>query len=146
MDEQTCQLKKDLGTIDTSLGFLLLILAATLLSFWSVVRQRQALCLTLAGETQAAARAGDVYHIRRVASALIVGSLGWFLCQAVEGVRRARAGGESVACRSAQTNLWASLLVLLAAVARLDDLDYVNSCAPPAQAEAAELDDLEPPL
>lgn len=39
-----------------------------------------------------------------------------------------------------------SCLVLPAVMMCSDDLNYVNFCAPPAQAEAAELEDLEPPL
>lgn len=39
-----------------------------------------------------------------------------------------------------------SCLVLPAAMTYSDNLNYVNFCAPPAQAEAAELEDLEPPL
>lgn len=39
-----------------------------------------------------------------------------------------------------------SCLELHAVMMRSDDLNYVNFCAPPAQAGAAEPEDLEPPL
>lgn len=42
--------------------------------------------------------------------------------------------------------LLGSHLVFPAVMMHSDDLNYVNFCAPPAQAEAAELEDLEPPL
>lgn len=138
MKGETGRLKKDLETIETALGFLLLIIAGTLLSFRTVLRQREALCLTLAGEAQAAAEVGDVYAVRRVASAIFVGSTGYFLCQALSTWQTAQAGGDPVARRSARTNLWAAIFVLVAAVIRLMDLDFLRHCAAPAQEETED--------
>ena len=48
-EEQKKTLCAQLGVVDDSLFFLLLIIAATLLSFWSVSLQRKGLCLTIQG-------------------------------------------------------------------------------------------------
>lgn len=53
-EEQKKTLCAQLGVVDDSLFFLLLIIAATLLSFWSVSLQRKGLCLTIQGETETA--------------------------------------------------------------------------------------------
>lgn len=132
MEKQTDTTKtvlcQQLDTVDTSLGFLLLIIAATLLSFWSVVIQRDGLCLTIQGKTEAAKALPPVYPIKHKASAIIVGTLGFFLCLALDTLRRAEAGDDCVAKRSARTNVWASLFVLVAGILRYQDLDFVERC------------------
>lgn len=117
---------RQLGVTDASLGFLLVIIAATLLSYRAVRIQRDGLCLTIRGGAEEAAALPDVYPIRRKASAMIVGSLGFFLCLALNTAREAEAGEDPVARRSARANLWASLLVLVSALLRLEDLDFVE--------------------
>lgn len=112
-----------LGTIDTSIGFLLLIIAAVLLSYCAVSVQRKGLCLALAGRSEAARALPAVYPIRRKAAAIIVGALGFFLCLAARGARAAAEGDDCAARRSADANLWASILVMAAAMVRLMDLD-----------------------
>lgn len=119
-----------LGITDTSIGFLLLIVAATLLSVWSVFLQRQGLCLTIQGKAEEAGDLPPVYPLRHKASAIIVGSLGFFLCLALRTFEEAQAGDDCVAKRSAATNLWASLFVLLAGILRYLDLEFVQRCQP----------------
>lgn len=119
---------RQLGITDRSLGFLLIIIAATLLSLWSVVIQRRGLCLTLLGNTEAAQSLPPVYPIKHKASAMIVGSLGFFLCLALNALAEAEAGTDCVARRSARTNLWASLFVLAAGILRFVDLNFVERC------------------
>ena len=126
---------RQLGITDTSLGFLLIIIAATLLSYWSVVIQRRGLCLTIQDETEEAARLPNVYPIKRKASAMIIGALGFFLCLALSSAREAEAGDDCVAKRSARVTVWASLFVLVAALLRLDDLDFVACCGQTAVQE-----------
>ena len=63
-EEQKKTLCAQLGVVDDSLFFLLLIIAATLLSFWSVSLQRKGLCLTIQGETETAGQ-GLRHHRRR---------------------------------------------------------------------------------
>lgn len=69
-----------------------------------------------------------IYPIRHKASAIIVGALGFFLCLALRTLEEAEEGGDCVAKRSARSNLWASLFVLLAAMLRYQDLDFVERC------------------
>ena len=114
-------LREQLDQVDGSLSFLLLIVASVLLSLWTVTIQRQALCRTLTGE-EGGPPLPDPLPIRRGASALLVGGLGFFLAQAARTWREACAEGRPAEARSALTGLWASLLVLLAAILRFRDL------------------------
>lgn len=117
MDEQ--ELQEQLDTVDTTLLFLVIVIFSLLLSFWATLRQRQAVCLTIQGETDAARQAGEVYPIRIAASALVLGSLGYFLYLALRLWEDARCGASQ---SSAWANLWASTLVLCAAIVRWRDL------------------------
>ena len=137
MEEERRTLCAQLELIDTDLGFLLLIITGVLLSYLAAVRQRDALCLTLQGQTEAAVRVGDVYSLRLGASALIVGSLGFFFMQGLETCREADPA-DPAAARSARLNLIAGFLVLLAALIRLFDLNAVR------RAQPALADDLPP--
>ena len=123
MEEQKEALKQDLDMLNTSLVFLLLIILAVLLSLWSALLQREQLELALAEED--ASQVPDPNPIRRQGSAITVGCLGFFLCLALGTLTQARAAGDPAAVRSAQVNVWASLLVLLAAILRLGDLQTV---------------------
>lgn len=137
---------RQLGTVDSSIFFLLLIILATLLSFWSILIQRGQLVCTIEGNPEAAAAAPPVYPIRHAASALIVGSLGFFLCLALRTAKEAEAGTDCVAKRSASSNVWASLFVLVAAILRLLDLDFVECrrpAAPGTEAQALETEETE---
>lgn len=106
--------------LETSRGFLLLLLAGVLLSYQVLALQEEAVCRTLRGEAGAAP---DVFPLRAGSSALVVGALGYFFaasqraCAQVEGTAEAR---------SAQRNELASFLVLLAALIRLCALNAVR--------------------
>ena len=140
-EEQKEELCRQLGVIDSSLFFQVLIILGILLSFWSVTIQRRQLCLTIQGETEEAAAAPDVYPIKHAASSLIVGALGFFLCLAYHAWKQACAGDDCVAKRSASVNLWASILVLVAAMLRFDDLNFVENSSQSALLEADVLPD-----
>ena len=133
---QRALLEEQLATADQSLGFLLVLVASVLLSFWTVTVQRRGLCLTLAGEEEQAAALPDVLPARRTAGAMVIGSLGFFLCLALRAWEDARSWTEA-ACRSASANLWASLFVLLAALLRF--LDLRNQAAGQDGSEAGTL-------
>lgn len=137
MNDEQEGLWAQLETVDADLGFLFLIVTAVLLSFWATVRQRDALCLTIRGDAEQAARAGDVGSIRLGAGALVVGSLGFYFMQALDTWRNAGLSDET-ARRSAHLNFIASFLVLLAALIRLLDLNMVRYAQP-------VLDDTLPP-
>lgn len=115
----------ELETLDTSLGFLLLIIASVILSYIALSRQRKALCLTLEGHEECAEQVGEVYPIRLGASALVVGALGYFFSLALENCRSVDPC-DSVAAQSASRNVLAGFLVLLAALIRLFDLNFTQ--------------------
>lgn len=120
-EARRASLEAQLSTAEQSQGFLLVLLASVLLSFWTVNIQRQRLCLTLAGEEERAAALPGVFPARRTAGAMVIGALGFFLCLALKTWEEAQTGTEA-ARRSASVNLWASLFVLLAALLRFLDL------------------------
>lgn len=129
-------LEEQLTTADQSVFFLILIILSILLSFWSVLIQREQLGRAIAGTPEEAEEAPDVFPIRAAASALIVTALGFFFCLAIR--TRAAAQGEGPAARaSADRNLWASLLVLAAALIRLFDLNAARGTQTGAEEEEA---------
>lgn len=130
-------LKEQLGTVNQSLFYLMLIILSVLLSFLSVLIQREQLEQTLAGNPQKAA-ARDAFPIRLCASALVVSALGFFFCLAIRTCREAARGEDPAAQRSACMNAWASLFVLAAALIRLYDLDFMETVRrAPAEDEGA---------
>lgn len=131
MDNEKQELCGELHTLDTTLVFLALIVLSVILSFTATARQREALCLTLQGETECARQVGKVYPLRLAASALIVGSLGYFFALAQQTCAQTDPCDEAAAS-SAGRNLIAGFLVLLAALIRLFDL---NAAAPAEQLE-----------
>lgn len=111
---ETDNLTERLYILDHSLVFLSLIILSTLLSFVRLTKQRGDLCRLLRGESLPAS---DSSSLALTASALLVGSLGYFFCLAVSSARSAAQGD-----RSAAVNLQASALVFLAALLRLGEL------------------------
>ncbi len=122
--EETDVLKRSLRQIDGALLFLLLIILSVLLSYWSTRIQRGQLSAALRGEGEV--EAPSVFPIRYSAAALVVGSLGFFFCLALDVLRQTREGDDPAALRSARTNAFASALVLSAALLRFDDLLFVE--------------------
>lgn len=117
--EEREALCEQLDITDTSLDFLVVVILSVLLSFWATLRQRGAVCLELRGEEAAAREAGEVGPIRAVAGALVIGALGYFFWLAW---RLWEDAGSGVSRSSARANLWASALVLAAAIIRWRDL------------------------
>ena len=68
-----------------------------------------------------------MFPIKLTAGALAAGALGFFFALALESLDKARRGEDAAALRSARVNAWASLLVLAAALVRLDDLLFVQA-------------------
>lgn len=114
-------LKEQLRTVNQSLFYLVLIILSVLLSFRSVLLQREQLEGTLAGNPSQDA-AQDVFPIRLTASGLVISALGFFFCLSLRTCRDAACGNDPAAQRSAGMNVWASLFVLAAALIRLYDL------------------------
>ncbi len=124
----------DLELVNCSVTFLLLIILAVLLSLAGLLRQRQLLRAILAGE--ATDRYPDPYPLQRAAGAISVGALGFFFTLALRGWNTARAGDSPWVLHLSHVNLWASLLVLAAAILRLWALDAArNTEAPSEEAE-----------
>lgn len=121
-EDMTEQARAGLETLGLTLGWLLVLVAGVMLSFWATARQRDALCLTLAGEEEAAEKVGCVLPIRRLVSILVTLALTFFFLLSLEAEEQARSGGDSAALRSACLNRWASFLVLAAAILRLIDV------------------------
>lgn len=100
------QLQANLAKIDRSLLFVGVLLGATLLSWRGLTAQRQELLTGNSGT--------DVSALQLSSSVLVVLALGYFFCLALQA-------GQEQNDRSTRVNLWASLLVLLAALLRLWD-------------------------
>lgn len=119
-------LKEQLGTVNQSLFYLMLIILSVLLSFWSVLIQREQLEKTLAGNSQKVV-ATDIFPIKLIASVLTVSALGFFFSLALRTCQDAAQGNDLAAQKSATANVWASLFVLTAALIRLCDLNFMES-------------------
>lgn len=137
MEDGREALCEQLELVDTDLGFIFLIVLSVLLSFLATSRQRDGLYLRLRGEEQAAQQAENVAPLRLAASALVVGSLGFFFQQALDACRTVDPADET-ARRSARLNLIAGFLVLLASLIHLLDFNMVRRAQP-------ALDDTLPP-
>ena len=111
-----------LGSLDTALGFLLILIAATLLSFAALSIQRKKLCLTLQGDEEGAAALPEVIPLRYRATVLVVGALGYFLCLSLQTAWKAARGEDLSARQTAWASLWAAILVFCSSVVRLEDL------------------------
>lgn len=133
--EEREELLEQLDTVDTTLEFLVVIILSVLLSFWATLRQREAIYLELRGEAVAAQKAGEVYPIRAAAGALVIGALGYFFWLAWRLWKDADSG---LSRSSARANLWASTLVLAAAIIRWRDLRQVGAGSKAGSALADE--------
>lgn len=129
MNDEQARLCEELETVDINLGFLVLVVLSVLLSFVAVARERDGLCLRLCGDVQAAGRAENVTRLRLAASALVVGSLGFFFQQAL-AMGEAADPKDPVAQCLARQNIIAGFLVLLAALIRLFGLNLARRCQP----------------
>lgn len=115
-------LRAQLESLDAALGFLLLLIAATLLSFAALGIQRKGLCLTLQGDEEGAAALPEVIPLRHRATVLVVGALGYFLCLSLQTAWKAARGEDPSARQTAWASLWAAILVFCSSVVRLEDL------------------------
>lgn len=118
------ELESALDTLNESIFFLVVIIGSVLLSWLSLLEQRRQVSSALDGAETA--DAPPVFPLRLGASALVIGALGFFFCLALARQRSAQTGNDPVERRSARSNALASTLVLGAALARLDDLLYVE--------------------
>ena len=126
--------------INTSVRFMLLLILGILLSFASLLIQRQQVCdLLSCPET---AQTSSVFPLRLGASALVIGALGFFFCLSLRRHKQACAGDDPAEKRSSRINAAASTLVLAAALLRLDDLLLVEQSNQTTQEEP----EVQPPV
>lgn len=118
-------LKEQLGTVNQSLFYLILIVLSVLLSLQSVLIQREQLEQALAKKPQTTA-APDVFPLKFIASLLAMSALGFFFCLALRTCREVSQGTDWAAQKSAGMNVWASLFVLSAALIRFYDLNFTQ--------------------
>lgn len=123
-EDQKRLLCQQLDTVDASMLFIGLLTLATALSWRATAIQREGLCRILLGE---AAEVPDVFPLRLTVSGIVVGALTYFFLLSLDNRCAAQSQG-AVARRSADMNVWASLLVLAAALIRLCDLNFVRRC------------------
>ncbi len=114
------ELLGQLSTADQSVWFVVLIVAAVILSLRATMIQREGVCAQLEGER---GDTREVYPLRHTANSLVVGALGFFLCLAIKAWREA-GQSDCVDARSAHANLWAAMLVLAAAMIRYEDVEF----------------------
>ena len=126
MDEETIkQLRAQLASADASLFFIGVLIASVLLSWHATAAQRNGLCGILEHGEQSLP---DVSCHRLTAGTLAVAALTFFFALSLNSwVDTVKRGGN---LPSAQANLWASLLVLAAALLRLYDLLCLQSGTP----------------
>ena len=118
------ELEKALSALDGSIFFIVVIVASVMLSWLSLVKQRKDACEALeCGDT---AQDPSIFPLRLGASALIIGALGFFFYMSVQRHKQACQRTDPVEKRSSYINAWAAVLVLAAALLRLDDLLFVK--------------------
>lgn len=123
MEESQLEQRDELATLDWTILFLLLLIVGVLLSFSATVEQRGSLArLLCCGQENTA----DVFSTRWVASALVVGATGFFAWVACRSAKKTHCQGDCAEKRSAQANLLASVLVFVAALIRLNDLELIG--------------------
>lgn len=99
---------RQLGTLDTSLKFLGLLILSVCLSWRALAVQREGLRGVLLGERE---EVPDVFPLRLVASAIVTGAVTFFFGAALEVWAESREG-DRAARRSGDLNAWAALFVL----------------------------------
>ena len=137
MEETRAEQREELATLNGSILVLLILIAGVLLSFSATVEQRdglaKALCCCREDTT-------DVFSKRWVASFLIVATTGFFAWLACRSVKETQDREDCVEQRSAHANLLAAILVFVAALVRLNDLNCIGR----DQQNAALEETLEP--
>ena len=134
------ELEKALAALDESIFFIVVIVASVMLSWLSLVKQRRDTCKAL--ECGDLTQDPSIFPLRLGASALIIGALGFFFYMAVQRHRQACERTDPVEKRSSYINAWAAVLVLAAALLRLDDLLFVKHSRESTLTEP----ELQPPM
>lgn len=115
--------QQQLHIIDTSLNYLIILIAAIILSYYSLTVQRQQLILSATGEDLPSCLP-NTFHIRLTSSSMVVVSLIFFYLLSDQNARTPQS--DPVFNCSNQYNSTASALVLIAAIIRLYDVIFVQ--------------------
>ena len=123
MEESQLEQKDELATLGWTVLFLVLLIVGVLLSFSATVEQRDGLArLVCFGQENTT----DVFSTRWLASILVTGATGFFAWAACRSMKKTLCQGDCGEKRSAQANLLASILVFVAALIRLNDLELIG--------------------
>lgn len=141
-DSLPSELLKQLGIIDQSQWYILILAAATLLSYCTTDMQKQLLLCSAQPEEDACDCVADPYPIQLTSSAMIIGALIYFYQLAADALHTPKE--TPLQCASSLRGYLANGLVLAAAIIRLYDLKENHDAA--VFAQSAPIPDLEPPL
>ena len=134
------ELEKALTALDESIFFIVVVVASVLLSWLSLLKQRKDAREAL--ETGDLTQDPSIFPIRLGSSALIIGALGFFFYMSVRRHKQACERTDPVEKRSSYINAGAAVLVLAAALLRLDDLLFVKKSRQSTLTEP----ELQPPV
>ncbi len=138
-EENGGALEEELGVIHVSLPFLILVLGATVASFYALLLQREGALEALKRGSQARREEERIFLIRRAAGAVFVGALGFFLCLNLSLAQQLGEGAGEAALRSSRVNIWASILVLCAAILRFFTLEPPGNAAQGVDAQEEDI-------
>ncbi len=138
-EENGGALREELGVIQSSLPFRIRVLAATVASLYALLLQREGALEALKRGGQGRREEERVFLIRRTAGAVFVGTLGFFLCLNLSLAQRLGEGAGEAALRSSRVNIWASILVLCAAILRFFNLEPPGNAAQGADAQEGDI-------
>lgn len=122
---QNAGLCEQLAIIDQSQQYIILIIAALILSYYATSVQRNQLVCAAAG----CKCGGNVLPVRVTSSVLIIAALLFFYQLSQSTLCKCRCGGNADGCCSPTLNHMANILVLAAALMRLWDLLAVQPAA-----------------
>ena len=134
------ELEKAVMALDGSIFFIVVVVASVLLSWLSLLKQRRDACEAL--ETGDTAQDPSIFPIRLGASALIIGALGFFFYMSIQRHKQACRRTDPAEKRSSYINAAAAVLVLAAALLRLDDLLFMKQSRQSTLTEP----ELQPPV
>ena len=128
-------IKKQLCVIDQSMAYILLVIGAVILSYYSVSIQRKQLICSVT-QDECCKCLPDIFPIKCTSSIMIIISVCFFFNIAKENCEQQQT--DPAICNSAEINYGASLFVLIAAAMRFYDLIKVESSKLPEQVKTAE--------
>lgn len=140
--ELPCELLEQLGVIEQSQWYIIVLAAATLLSHCTTQLQKQQLLCSALPQASGCDEITDPYPIQLTSSAMIIGALIYFYQLSAQALAAPKE--TPLQCASSWRGFLSNSLVLAAALIRLYDLKENHDAA--ALSAQPILTDLEPPL